>query len=185
MLAIQNLLDKYRSITIERVNEFLTKNSIEHKCTELRKIEFKFEDWSWDLYIDNNYFKIHLAFTTTEENINILAAEKACIELAKRVKVLKAYYISHEFVDEDKGNELVKSNLLLFEFESFCYNMYDFSKLFYDALNVILVGNHEYNKLYEEIVSTLPTAPVGFRNVESVSANEQSQPTDRHHIGFV
>lgn len=130
MFTINDIFDKYRSISIERVNDFLTRKSIEHKCTELRKIEFRLEDWSWDLYIDDNYFKIDLVFPISQgadvdKRINSYVAEKACLEVTKLIKVMKAHYSSHEYVDEDNGNKLVKYNILLFNFESYCYNMYD------------------------------------------------------------
>ena len=56
MLGIYNILNRYKSISIERINDFLTRNGIEHQCTEFGKIKFKLEDWKWDLYIENNYF---------------------------------------------------------------------------------------------------------------------------------
>ena len=151
------IVDKYKSISIERVNNFLDRNCIEHQCTELREIVFKLEDWSWDLYIDNDYFKIELVFPITEDtgkdkHINNHIAEKACLEVTKLIKVLKAHYTSHEYVDEDNEDKLVKYNLLHFNFESYCYNIYDFGKLFYDGLNVILGGYKEYHKLYDEIM---------------------------------
>ena len=190
MFTINDIFDKYRSISIERVNDFLTRKSIEHKCTELRKIEFRLEDWSWDLYIDDNYFKIDLVFpisqgADTDKRINSHVAEKACLEVTKLIKVLKAYYSSHEYVDEDNENKLVKYNILILNFESYCYNMYDFSRLFYDGLNVILGGYNEYHKLYDEIESKLPGTPIGFRNFDNDEARQESQPTNRHRIGFV
>ena len=64
MFTINDIFDKYRSISIERVNDFLTRKSIEHKCTELRKIEFRLEDWSWDFaticMISVDYFMMDL-----------------------------------------------------------------------------------------------------------------------------
>lgn len=69
--------------------------------------------------------------------------------------------------------------------ESYCYNMYDFSRLFYDGLNVILGGYNEYHKLYDEIESKLPGTPIGFRNFDNDEARQESQPTNRHRIGFV
>lgn len=190
MFTINDIFDKYRSISIERVNDFLTRKSIEHKYTELRKIEFRLEDWSWDLYIDDNYFKIDLVFpisqgADTDKRINSYVAEKACLEVTKLIKVMKAHYSSHEYVDEDNGNKLVKYNILLFNFESYCYNMYDFSRLFYDALNVILGGYNEYHKLYDEIESKLPGAPIGFRSFDNDEVKQETKPTNRHRIGFV
>lgn len=184
------IVDKYKSISIERVNNFLDRTCIEHQCTELRKIVFKLEDWSWDLYIDDDYFKMVLVFPITEENakdkhINNHVAEKACLEVTKLIKVLKAHYTSHEYVDEDNEDKLVKYNILLFNFETYCYNMYDFSKLFYDGINVILGGYQEYHKLYDEIRATLPSAPIGFRAFESNVTNDNSQTINGHRIGFV
>ena len=103
------IFDKYKSISIERVNCFFDRNCIEHQCTGVREIEFKLEDWSWDLYIDNDYFKMELVFPITEDTgkdkrINNHIAEKACLEVTKQIKVLKAHYTSHEYVDEDNGN---------------------------------------------------------------------------------
>ena len=131
-----------------------------------------------------------LVFPITEDNgkdklINNHVAEKACLEVTKLIKVLKAHYTSHEYVDEDNGNKLVKYNILLFNFESYCYNMYDFSKLFYDGLNVILGGYKEYHKLYDEIRATLPSAPIGFRTFDSNATNDNSQTINGHRIGFV
>ena len=57
MFAKNNRFDRYKSISIEKVNGFLTRKCIEHQCTELRKIEFKLDGLSWDLYIDDDYFK--------------------------------------------------------------------------------------------------------------------------------
>lgn len=79
-----DILDRYKSISVGRVNDFLDRNCIEHKCTELRKIEFKLEDWSWDLYIDDNYFKMDLVFPIAEDtgkdkHINNHVAEEACL----------------------------------------------------------------------------------------------------------
>lgn len=185
-----NLFDKYRSISIERVNGFLSKKSIEHKYTDFRKIEFKFENWSWDLYIDDDYFKMNLVFTINEETaigkrMNKLVAEEVCLELTKMIKVLKVHYTSHEYVNEEEGNKLVKYNVLLFSFESFCYNMYDFHKLFYDGLNVILTGFKEYHKLYDKIEPKLQRSPIGFVSFESGDTTEKSQHTNRNRMGFV
>ena len=63
--------------------------------------------------------------------------------------------------------------------------MYDFSKLFYDGINVILGGYQEYHKLYDEIRATLPSAPIGFRAFESNVTNDNSQTINGHRIGFV
>ena len=63
--------------------------------------------------------------------------------------------------------------------------MYDFSKLFYDGINVILGGYQEYHKLYDEIRATLPSAPIGFRAFESNVTNDNSQAINGHRIGFV
>lgn len=190
MFIINDIFDKYRSISIERVNNFLTKKSIEHKCTELRKIEFKLEDLFWDLYIDDNYFKMELVFPISEgadtgKHINHHVAKKACLDVTKLIKVLKAHFSSHEYVDETNGNKLVKYNILLFNFESYCYNMYDFSRLFYDGLNVILGGYNEYHKLYDKIESKLPGVPIGFRTIDNDGDRQESQPSNRHRIGFV
>ena len=187
MLTTYNLFDKYRSISIERIINFLTRKCIEHRCAELQKIEFKLEDLSWNLYLDNDYFKMDLVFPITEEenHINTKVAKEACLEITKLVKVLKAHYTSHDYIDKENGSKVVKYHILLFSFETFCYNMYDFGKLFYDSLNVILCGYNEYHKLYNEIVSKLPNAPIGFRNFESNNANEESHPTNRHRIGFI
>lgn len=38
------IVGKYKSISIERVNNFFDRNCIEHQCTELLKIVFKLED---------------------------------------------------------------------------------------------------------------------------------------------
>ena len=43
------IVDKYKSISIERVYNILDRNCIENEWTELRKIVFELEDWSWDL----------------------------------------------------------------------------------------------------------------------------------------
>lgn len=190
MLTLYNLLDMFRSISIERVNTFLTRNSINYQRAELQKIEFKLEDLTWELYIDGDYFKMVLVFPITEENakdkhINNHVAEKACLEVTKLIKVLKAHYTSHEYVDEDNEDKLVKYNILLFNFETYCYNMYDFSKLFYDGIKVILGGYQEYHKLYDEIRATLPSAPIGFRAFESSVTNDNSQAMNGHRIGFV
>lgn len=184
MFTINDIFDRNRSISIERVNEFLTRKSIEHKCTELRKIEFKLEDWSWDLYIDDNYFKMVLV-TSTDKHINRHVAEKACLEVTNLIKVLKAHYTSYEYVEEDDGNKLVKYNILIFKFESYCYNMYDFSRLFYDGLNIILCGYNEYYMHYNQIESELPGAPIGFRNFDNDEVRQESQSTNRYRIGFV
>ena len=140
--------------------------------------------------IDDDYFKMVLVFPITEENakdkhINNHIAEKACLEVTKLIKVLKAHYTSHEYVDEDKEDKLVKYNILLFNFETYCYNMYDFSKLFYDGINVILGGYKEYHKLYDEIRATLPSAPIGFRTFDSNATSDNSQTINGHRIGFV
>jgi len=190
MLTLFNIFDRCKSISIERVNDFLTRKCIEHQCTELHKIEFKLEDWSWDLYIDENYFKMDLVFPITEKNcsnkhINRHVAEEACLEVTKLIKVLKAHYTSHEYVDKDNGNQLVKYYILLFSFESYCYNMYDFNKLFYDGLNVILGGYKEYLKLYDDIESKLPSTPIGFRTFDSNATNDKSRTINNHRIGFV
>lgn len=190
MLTIQNLFDKYRPMSIDRVNDFLTRKSIEHKCTKLKEIEFKFEDCSWDLYIDDDYFVMCLVFTTIDENstdkhVNRQIAEQASREATKKLKVLKVHYSSHEYVDEDNGRKLVKYNILQFYFESYCYNMCDFSKLFYDGLNIILAGYNEYHKQYEEIESKLSGSPIGYRNFDSEDTNKESQPTNRRCNGFV
>jgi len=190
MHTIYDVVDKYRSISVERVNDFLTRKCIGHQCTELRKIEFKLEDWSWDLYIDDNYFKMELVFPITEDTgsdkpINKRVAEEACIEVTRQVKVLKAYYCSYEYVNKDNENKLVKYNILLFNFGSYCYNMYDFSKLFYDGLNIILWGYKEYHKLYNEIESKLPITSIGYIRSDNDDANEKSRTKNRHHIGFV
>lgn len=120
-----------------------------------------------------------------DKHINNHVAEKACLEVTKLIKVLKAHYTSHEYVDEDNEDKLVKYNILLFNFETYCYNMYDFSKLFYDGINVILGGYQEYHKLYDEIWATLPSAPIGFRAFESNVTNDNSQTINGHRIGFV
>lgn len=189
MIMTDNLFDKYRSISFERVNDFLTKRSIEHQCTELRKIEFKFEGFTWFLSIEDDFFNIHLGFNISEEiriNNNVIenVAENACLEVTKRMKVIKAHYSSHEFYDEDNGNKIVKCNVLHFCFESYCYNMNDFGKLFFTGLDVILGGYSEYHKLYAEIKSKLPSAPIGFRSMDSNDSHEKSQPTNNHRIGF-
>lgn len=186
---IYNLFDKYRLISLERINDFLTKKSIEHQCTELRKIEFKLEGFTWNLYIDDDYIKIQLGFPILEENAAVKhiigqVAENACLEVTKRIKVIKAHYSSHEFHDEDNDNKLVKYKVLLFSFESYCFNMYDFGKLFFKGLDIILGGFSEYHTLYSEIESKLPSSPIGFRNTGSNDSNEKSQPTNNHRIGF-
>ena len=135
MFTINDIFDKYRSISIERVNDFLTRKSIEHKCTELRKIEFRLEDWSWDLYIDDNYFKIDLVFpisqgADTDKRINSHVAEKACLEVTKLIKVLKAHYSSHEYVDEDNENKLVKYNILILIADALLSGSFVFQKLY-------------------------------------------------------
>lgn len=189
MIPFCNIFDRYKSISIERVHDFLNRKCIEHQCTELHKIEFKLEDWTWDLYIDENYFTINLVFPITEENgsdkhICRHVAEEACLEATKLIKVLKACYSSHNYIDEENDNKQIKYNFLLFNFESFCYNMYDFCKLFYDGLNVILGGYKEYHSIYDEIESKLGT-PIGFGNFDDKGTKEDSQTTNRHRIGFV
>lgn len=186
-----NIFDKFRSISVERINDFLNNKCIEHKCTELHRIEFRLEDWSWNLYVDDNYFKVSLVFpitreTDTDKPVNTRVAEKACLEVTNLLKVLKANYSSHEYIDKDNDNKPVRYHILLFSFESFCYNMHDFNKLFYDALNVIISGFKEYHKLYDEIESKLPGAPIGFRQLDSEEETiEKTQTTNKHHIGFV
>lgn len=92
------------------------------------------------------------SFCANRSDIGTIA-ENACLEVTKRIKVIKVHYSSHEFHDEDNGNKLVKFNVLHFCFESYCYNMYDFGKLFFTGLNVILGGYSEYETLYAEIQS--------------------------------
>lgn len=190
MFTKYNLINKYRSISIERVSDFLTRKCIEHQCTELQKITFKLEGWSWNLYIDKDYFKIELAFPIIEENetskrTNKRVAEDACLEVTKLIKILKAHYNSHEYVDEGNDNKLIKYHVLVFSFESYCYNMYDFNRLFNDGLRVILCGYNEYHKLYDVIESKSPGNPIGFRNVDSDGSSESSQAMSRNRIGFV
>lgn len=188
MLGIYNILNRYKSISIERINDFLTRNGIEHQCTEFGKIEFKLEDWKWDLYIENNYFRMVLVFSITEDTIkdryiDCNGAEEACLEITKQIKFLKAHYSSHKYKDND--NRLKNYNILIFNFESYCYNMYDFSKIFYDGLNIILVGYKEYQKIYDEIESKLTAIPIGFRNSDGNNKSEKSKKTNRHRIGYV
>ena len=121
----------------------------------------------------------------TGKQINRQIAEEACLEVTELIKVLKTHYASYEYVDEHNGNKLVKYNILLFNFESYCFSMYDFCKLFYVGLEIIIGGYKEYHKLYDEIKSTLSETPIGFRNLDSDNTNEKSQPIDKHGIGFV
>lgn len=190
LLGLFDCFDKYKSISTERINDFLTRRCIEHQCTELHRIEFRLEDWSWDLCIGDNYFKINLVFPIVRENdtdklINAQVATDACLEVTKLLKVLKVNYSSHEYIDKENDNKLIKYNILLFSFESFCYNMCDFGKLFYDAISVIISGYHEYHKRYDSIESKLPITPIGFRQFDSDEANEKTQISNKHHVGFV
>lgn len=184
---LNSILDKFRPVSVERINDFLTRKCIEHTCTKLDEISFKIEDLNWHLYIDENYFKIELAFTIDEESdnkINKLIAEKACLEVTKQIKVLKAHYISHEYTDEDQNNKLIKFHILIFAFESYCFNMYDFSYFFFTGLNIIIGGKNEYHKIYDELESKLPGTSIGFSHLDSENTYEKSQPTNRHRIGF-
>lgn len=190
MQSIYNIFDKFKSISNERVNDFLRRNGIEHQCTELNKIEFRLEDWNWELYIDGNYFKMDLIFPITEEMnaekpMNKSVAEEACLEVTKQIKVLKAFYTSHSYVDKGKDNRVVSYNILGFTFESFCYNMCDFRLLFNNAINVIVAGYREFPKFYDEIESKLPGTPIGFRLSDSNDTKEKSLTTNKHRIGFV
>lgn len=187
MNMLNYFLDKFKPVSVERVNDFLSRKCIEHKCTKLYEISFKIEDLNWNLYIDGDYIKIELAFPIDEEaekNINKLVAEKACLEVTKLIRVLKAYYLSHEFIDEDNDNKLKKLHILLFSFESYCFNMYDFSNIFYTGLSTILLGKNEYHKIYDELESKLSSASIGFSHYDSEDTYENSQPTNRHRIGF-
>lgn len=190
MQIINNTLDKFRQISVERVSDFLTRNSIEHKRAELDTIEFNLKNWRWYLFINQNYIKIDLVFPITEQtnsnkHIDKGIAREACLEVTKQLKVLKVFYTSHKYVDKDKDNEIVKYDILLFSFESFCYNMFEFSRLFYDGINVIIGGYNEYHKRYKEIDSKLPKAPIGFTNFNRDSSVENSQTTNRRRIGYV
>lgn len=190
MFNTYNIFDKFRSISVERINDFLNRKCIEHQCTELNRIQFKLENLTWDIFVDGSYFKIELAFpifndATLDKRVNTSIAEEACLEVTKLIKVLKAHYTSYEYIDKDNNNELVKYKVLLFDFESFCYNMFDFCRLFYDALNIIICGYKEYYKQYDEIESRLPITPIGFRQFERDETKEKSQTTNRHHVGFV
>lgn len=190
MLTINNILDKFRAISVERISDFLNRNGIEHKRTELNAIEFMLKGWHWDLWIDRDYIKMDLVFPVTEEtngerNIEMGVSREACLEVTKQIRVMKAFYTSHQYVDKDKDNEIVKYDLLHFSFESFCYSMFEFSRLFYDGVNVIIGGYNEYHKHYKEIEAKLPKAPVGFTNYNIESSDVRQQITNRRRIGYV
>lgn len=190
MLKTYNIFDKYKSVSIERAHDFLTRKAIEHQCTELRRIEFKLEDFSWNLYIVDNYIKIELNFlinkeTSTDKRTNRKIADGVCVEVTKRIKVIKAFYTSHCDNDEDNGNRLTRYDIFHFSFESFCFNMYEFNELFYNGLRLILGGYSEYRELYDEFESKVPVTPIGFIQSDCDNAKEKLQPTDKHHIGFV
>lgn len=190
MFTYNNIFDRFRSISVERINEFLTRKCIEHKYTELHRIEFKLEGWLWDLYVDDNYFNVNLAFpiateSDTDKHVNTRIAQEASAEVTKLLKVLKVNYFLHEYADKDNDNKIFKSNILQFSFESFCYNMYDFGKMFYDALNVIIGGYKEYHKFYDDFEAKLPGSTIGFRQYNSEDKNGISQITDRNHVGFI
>ena len=189
MITIHNIFDKYRSVTIERVHNFLSRKGIEHQCSELKKIDFKLEGWSWDLYIEDNYVNICLDFikkeTDADKKTNRKVAKEACLGVTKRIKVIKAFYTSHSHNDEDNGNRLTRYDIFHFSFESFCFNMHEFNVLFYNGLRLILGAYSEYRELYDEMESRLPETIVGFRNDDSNETNERSQTTNRHRIGFV
>lgn len=188
MITIHNIFDKYRSVTIERVHNFLSRKGIEHQCSELKKIDFKLEGWSWDLYIEDNYVNICLDFikkeTDADKKTNRKVAKESCLEVTKRIKVIKAFYTSHSHNDEANGNRLTRYDIFHFSFESFCYNMYEFNELFYNGLRLILGGYSEYRELYDELESKSPVTPVGFIQSDCDNAKEKLQPTDKHHIGF-
>lgn len=187
---IFNFLDKYRSISINRISDFFDRKCIRHHCIpEHNKIDFMLDDFQFGIWIDKKYFLIELLCPIASEDkkekpVDRRGAEEACLGITKQIKVLKAYYTIVDYIDEDNANKLAKCNTIRFSFDSFCYNMYDFSILFHDALNVIHFGFNEYHKLYDEIISKTHSAPVGFRTFDSEVSVEQS-PITNHHIGFV
>lgn len=186
MLTIKDILDKFRSISVDSINDFLTRNDIEHKRTDLNVLEFKLENWRWDLYIYQDYIKVELVLFVPEEmSVDKEIAREACLEVTKRLKVLKLYYTSRKYRDKYKDNEVVECDIFLFSFESFCFSMFEFGNLFYNGIYAIIGGQKEYNKLYDEMESKKPKPPVGFTNFISDSSSEKPQTTNRRRVGYV
>lgn len=190
MLTIKNILDKFRSISVDSINDFLTRNGIKHKCVELNIIEFELKGWNWDLYIGDDYVKLDLVFSMSEVKgedgyCDRNSVEEANLDVTKRVKVLKAFCTSHKCVDKDNGDRVVNRNNIHFSFESFIYNMYDFRELFYRGVGVILGGCNEHKKVYSEFEAKRPQTPIGFCNYDEDSTNEKLQTTNRRRVGYV
>ncbi len=145
-----NILDKYKSISIDRISSFFDRKCIRHHCTpKQNRIDFMLDGFLWGLCMDKDYFRIELSRPIRtrdkiESPVDMVLAENVCLDVTQKIKVLKAYCTLENYIDEDKANELIKLSPLRFNVEFFCHNMYDFRKLFYIGINVIF----ECRRLY-------------------------------------